>query len=538
MRKHVLMTGVAGWLVLVSMAAITSADVKLPGIFGNHMVLQREMGIPVWGWAQPGEKVTVTLGAQSKSVTTDGVGKWAVKFDALKPGNPLTLKVQGKNKLQFNDLLVGEVWLCSGQSNMAMTVKGVINADAEIAAAKHPKLRLCMVTRKTAAEPQNDCQAKWDVCSPDTVGGFSATAFFFGRELQKNLNVPVGLIDSSWGGTPIQAWTSVKAQQAVADLQPLVEKAKESIAKFDPEKAQKAYELQLEKWNETVKKAKAEKKPALRKPQLQDPRTSPSTPGNLYNGMIAPLAPYAIRGAIWYQGESNAGAAKLYGVQLRTMIANWRQDWHEGDFPFLYVQLPNFMASQQQPSETGGWPIVREEMLKTLAFPNTGMAVTIDVGEEKDIHPKDKQNVGKRLAMWALSKTYGKETATCGPLYKSMEKQGGKIVVHFDYVNGGLTPAATQYQTKSEPNGLLVKTTPGKVVPMPDEKLKGFAIAGDDKQFFRAEAKIVGDKVEVSSPRVSNPVAVRYAWANNPDCNLYNKAGLAASPFRSDDWEE
>ena len=343
-------------LLLVSAAA---AEVKLPGVFGDHAVLQRDVPLPVWGWADPGEQVTVTLGEQSKTATADAAGKWSVRLDPLKAGGPLVLKAAGKNTVERTDLLVGEVWLCSGQSNMAMTVGGVLNKDAEIAAADCPKIRMLTVARKTAKEPQTDCAGDWKVCSPKTVAGFSAAGYFFGRELHKQLDVPIGLIDSSWGGTPIRGWIGWKAQEAQADLEAGLAGFEKNLAGYSPEKAKEQLAKQLEAWEKEAAAAKEAGKPfAKRKPTLQpSPDLSPGSPARLYNGMIAPLVPYAIRGAIWYQGEANAGNAKLYGLQLRTMIDNWRQDFAAGDFPFISVQLPNFMAPQQQPSEMGGWPL-------------------------------------------------------------------------------------------------------------------------------------------------------------------------------------
>lgn len=520
MRGRLVLRTLAGFLFLLCLVAVAAADVKVPGVFGDHMVLQRDMPLVVWGTADPAEEVAVTVAEQSKAATADGEGKWSVKLDALKAGGPYEMKIQGKNNtVQLRDVFAGEVWLCSGQSNMQMTVSGVINKEVEIASADHPKIRMLTVDRKTAKEPQHDCGGKWQVCSPKTVAGFSAAGYFFGRELHKQLDVPVGLIDSSWGGTPIQAWTSTKAQAAEPELKPMIDQLMQQAKTYDPAKAMAQYEKQLAKWKQAVAQAKAEGTPRkgrqAQPPQKpQEPQLSPWAPGSLYNGMIAPLAPYAIRGAIWYQGESNAGS-KLYGLQMRTMIANWRGDWRKGDFPFLFVQLPNFMAPQQKPSEpAGGWPLTREIFLKTLtAVPNTGMAVTIDVGEANDIHPRNKQEVGRRLAQWALAKTYGKDVVACGPLYKSMRVDGNKIVVEFDCVGGGLGARD-------------------------GDKLKGFAIAGADKKFLWAEARIAGDTVVVSSPEIESPAAVRYAWANNPDCNLINKAGLPASPFRTDDWTQ
>jgi len=517
MRSTLRLTILSAVLVLYGFVAAATADVKLPAIFGDHMILQRDMPLPVWGWADPEESVTVTLGDQSKTAAADSGGKWSVKLDAAKAGGPYVLKVQGKNTAEFSDVLVGEVWLGSGQSNMAMNVGGVLHKEAEIAAANYPSIRMFMVPMKTAEEPQPDCKGRWVVCSPKTVAGFSATAYFFGRELHKQLKLPVGLINSSVGGTPIQSWIGVKAQQDVPELAPTIEQLNKAIAAYDPEAAKERYETALAKWEKTVKAAKDKTQRDnlnRQKPRPpQDPRLANGSPGRLFNGMIAPLAPYAIRGAIWYQGEANAGGWKIYGLQLRTMIAEWRALWNESDFPFLFVQLPNYMAPQQKPGEPGGWALIREQFVKTLSMVNTGMAITIDVGDAKNIHPTNKQEVGRRLALWALAKTYDKDVVASGPLYKSMRTDGDKIVVEFDYADGGLAVRK-------------------------GEQLKGFAIAGADKKFVWAEAKVVGNTVVVSSPDVELPVAVRYAWANNPECNLISKAGLPASPFRTDDWAQ
>ncbi len=515
MRGNLCVKLLLGLLLLVAVVSVAVADVTLPAMFSDHLVLQREIAIPVWGWADAGEKVTVTLGEQTKTVTADSDGKWSVKLTALEAGGPHTLVVKGNNSIEIADVLVGEVWLCSGQSNMAMSVAGSANFSEEKAAADHPRIRMLTVARVTAETPQERCDATWQVCTPDTVGSFSGTAYFFGRELHKELDVPVGLINSSWGGTPVQAWTCLEAQKVLPELKPLLASWEQQIANYDPQAAKARFEKQLAAWKEKVKAAKEEGKQPPRRPRAPvDPKTSPHRPANLFNGMIAPLAPYAIRGAIWYQGESNAGggSAQLYGLQLATMIRNWRQLWGQGDFPFEWVQLPNFRAPQTEPIQTDGWVIVQEEMLKTLAVPNTGMAITIDVGEANDIHPKNKQEVGKRLALWALGTTYGKDIVYSGPVYKSMRKQDGKIVVQFDHCG----------------DKLVAK----------DGKLKGFAIAGEDQEFVFADAEIKGNTVVVSSPDVKKPVAVRYAWASNPDCNLVNSAGLPASPFRTDEWDK
>jgi sialate O-acetylesterase len=517
MRVSAMLKSLGTILLLLCFVAAASGDVGLPSIFGDHMVLQRDMPAPVWGWADPAEEVTVTIAGQSKTTTASIAGKGSVKLEAIKAGGPYELVVKGKNTVEFSDVLVGEVWLGSGQSNMEMRVDSVANKDAEMAAADLPQIRMYTAAKKTALEPQQDCQGSWQVCSPATVGRFSATAYFFGRELHKELKVPVGLIHSSWGGTPIQGWISQKTQESVPELAPGVESFKKAAAAYDAEAATKQHEKALADWEKARVEAKddAERRElGRRRPaRAQNPIGLPSSPGRLFNGMIAPLAPYAVRGMLWYQGESNAGQV-IYGLQMRTLIAEWRALWGEGDFPFLFVQLPNYLAPQTKPSEpVGGWMRTREQFLQTLAVPNTGMAITIDIGEAKDLHPKNKQEVGRRLAQWALAKTYGKDVVASGPLYKSMRKDGNKIVIEFDYVDGGL--AARE-----------------------GDKLTGFAIAGLDKKFVWGDAQIVGQTVVVSSPEVPSPASVRYAWAHNPECNLVNKAGLPASPFRTDDWNE
>lgn len=498
-------------LLAVMFCSIGQADVKLPAIIGDNMVLQRAIDVPIWGWADPGEKVTVTLGDQSKSATACEKGKWMVRLDSMKEGGPTKMTVSGKNTITVENILIGEVWVCSGQSNMGFTVRGAINAEAEIASANYPEIRLFSVPLVGTQEPQYDCKGKWVVCSPETIPNFTAVGYFFGREVYKNIKMPVGLINTSWGGSSCEAWVRrdlLEADPAYADL---LSSFAKRCAEYDPEKAKAAYEKQKARWKEAVAKAKAEGKPAPRAPRApSDPRTGQHRPANLYNGMILPILPYAIRGAIWYQGESNAGRAYQYRDLFPKMIKNWRDDWGEGDFPFYFVQLANFMAVKPEPTESA-WAELREAQTMTLSSPNTGEAVIIDIGEANDIHPKNKQDVGKRLALWALAKVYGRDLVYSGPMYKGMKKDGNKITISFDHVGGGL-------------------------VAKGGEPLKGFAIAGEDKKFVWADAKIDGDKVVVSSSDVANPVAVRYAWADNPVCNLYNQEDLPACPFRTDEW--
>ncbi|MDY0165203.1 MAG: sialate O-acetylesterase [Thermoguttaceae bacterium] len=516
MNRRCLLILLAALALRAVIGSPAAADVKLPGVFSPHMVLQRELPVPVWGWADAGEKVTVALAGQTREATADADGRWSVRFDPITEPGPYTLKVEGKNTIEVPDVLAGEVWLGSGQSNMAMTVNRCLDVEQETASANHPRIRMFTVARTPAETPQSDVEGSWQVCSPETVGGFSATAYFFGRELHQELDVPVGLINSSWGGTPVQAWTSVERQQEQAELKTLLDDWSRQISEWNPDKAEERFQRALKAWEEKVAQLKADGKTDLprRPPGVVDPKLSPHRPGTLFNGMIAPLAPFGMRGAIWYQGESNAGRynANLYGMQLALMISDWRARWGQGDFPFLYVQLPNFRRPQVEPVETTGWVIVQEEMLKTLKVPGAGMAVTIDIGEADDIHPRNKQDVGLRLAYWALSKVYGQDRVACGPLYRSMTSADGKVVVKFDHVGTGLGVRG--------------------------EKLEGFAIAGTDRQFVWAEAAVAGpDTVVVSSPQVENPAAVRYAWAENPKGNLVNSADLPASPFRTDDWD-
>jgi hypothetical protein len=498
-------------LLTTTLTSTARADVKLPAVISEHMVLQAEMAVPIWGWAEPNEAVTVTFAGQLKKTEADAAGNWKVTLDKLAvAAEPQTLTVEGKNKLTVGDVLVGEVWLGSGQSNMAMTVSGSLHYDQEQAAANLPTLRMFTVARASTPEPQRDCTGQWVVCSPESVGRFSATLYFFGRDVQKEVKQPLGLINSSWGGTAIEAWMSIPTQSKLA-VYPEIDKlwAANVVKPWDQAAQDAKYQQALAAWKEAAKQAKAAGKPVGRGPQPPvAPRLQPNHPGNLFNGMIEPLIPFAFRGAVWYQGESNSNRAYnvAYGEQLRTMIGEWRARFgHE--FPFAWVQLPDYKAPQKDPVEADGWPVIREQMLNTLAVPHTGMAVCLGLGEEKDIHPKNKQGVGNRLAQWALANVYNRSVVASGPLPTGHKISGGEIVVTFKYADG---------------------------LKARDGELTGFAIAGADKQFVWAKARIEGDKVIVSSPDVPQPTAVRYAWAANPKWRLVNAAGLPATPFRTD----
>ncbi len=489
-------------------ASAARADVSLPTLFSDHMVLQRGVALPVWGWAEAGEEISVSIAGQTKTTKAGADGKWRVQLDKLSAREPVTCTVKGKNEIVINDVLAGEVWLCSGQSNMGFVVRSAENFEQEKAAADHPKLRMFIVTSGAATEPQEKCNGKWIVCTPDSVGGFSATAYFFGRELHAKLGAPVGLIHSSVGGTPIEAWTSLAAQKDVPEVKPIFESWEKRIATWDPAKAKADFEKQTADYPARAEKAKAEGKPAPRKPTMPvEPTIDSHRPANLFNGKIAPLIPYAIKGAIWYQGESNAGSPAgglAYRRQLPLLVADWRTRWGQGDFPFAWVQLPEYVNGSSD-----GWCLVREAMLQSLRLPHTGMAVALGLGEKHDVHPVKKQEVGRRLSLWALGAVYGGKGETSGPLYAGHKINGSDVTITFTHAEGLAAVGG---------------------------ELKGFLIASEDREWKPALTKISGDKIVVSTPDGANAAAVRYAWANDPEWSLTNAAGLPASPFRTDDW--
>jgi sialate O-acetylesterase len=552
--------GLALLLLLAAVASPSQADVRMPAIFGTHMVLQQDIKIPVWGWADAGEAVTVTLGDKTAKCTAGTDGKWRVDLDPVTTSaTPFTLIIAGKNTVKFDDVLVGDVWICSGQSNMQFGLGGgtygfggASNVATALPAANDPQLRLFIVSNKTSVEPDPDVKGEWKVCAPDSAGHFSAVGYFFGQELRHTLNRPIGLIGTSWGGQPAQAFTSLSGLQKdppfsnyITAYQKIVDGLPKATADYPAVMA--VYQAKLKEWNDTVgvsynlvfkqwqdafAQAAASGQPAPPKPVPSTPAPKAplppdggaSTPTVIYNGMIAPLIPYGIKGAIWYQGESNAGNAREYKTLFPRMITDWREKWNEGDFPFLFVQLAAFMAPQKAPSE-GGWAYLREAQLDTLSLPNTGMAVAIDIGNASDIHPKDKLDVGLRLAAAAKHIAYGQDVVDSGPIYDSMKVEGGTIRLSFKDTGTGLQMSAPPW-------------TPNGVPPPAPTELTGFAIAGADQKWAWAKATIAGNTVVVSSDQVSAPVAVRYGWANNPNCNLYNKEGLPASPFRTDDWTD
>jgi sialate O-acetylesterase len=533
------------WLFLAVGAllspALARADVKAPAQFSDNMVLQRGMQVPVWGTADPGEEVYVTFEQKTadgkreegKSAIADKEGKWLVKLGPYPAGGEAgTLSIKGRerkpvpkgqkapppNEVVCKNVLIGEVWICSGQSNMQWALQQAADGDKSVAEANYPQIRLFQVPRIAAATPQADIAvppqskegliaAKWAECTPASAKSFSAVAYFFGRNLHQDLKVPIGLIDTSYGGTPAEAWTSRGALLANPELKYYVENLDSAAKSYDPEKAQKAYQAQLAKWEEAAEKAKVEKKKVPNKPQPpRHPTLYPSAPSGLFNAMIAPLIPYAIKGAIWYQGESNNGRAFEYRTLFPTMIEDWRQQWKEGDFPFLFVQLAPFGNNK---SDGVTYAELRDaQLFTTTKLKNLAMAVITDFGHETDIHPKQKEPVGVRLALAARALAYGEKVEYSGPVYRSKKVEGNKIVLSFDHAGG-----------------LMAK----------GDKLTGFTIAGDNGEFVDADAVIEGDTVIVSSPKVDKPANVRFGWKNFMTVNLFNKEGLPASPFRTDD---
>jgi len=508
LNKHIML--ILSSILLFACAGAAVADIKLPAIIGDNMVLQQGGKVSIWGWADPGEEVAVGVSWNSMkfAVTADKDGKWTFRINPPKAGGPYEMTLTGKNTITIKNILVGEVWVCSGQSNMQMSVRSSANAEQEIAEAGYPKIRLFSVKLTVAETSQSDCVGNWSECSPETVPGFSAVAYFFGRELHKQLNVPVGLINTSWGGTPAEAWTRREVLEANPESAPILKRYADAVVRYP--QAMEEYKQKLAEWKQAVEKAKAEGKNSPRRPGAPFGPGNPHSPAGLYNAMIAPLIPYDIQGAIWYQGETNAGRAYQYRTIFPDMIKNWRDDWGVGKFSFLFVQLANFMQTKPEPGESA-WAELREAQTMTLELPNTGMAVIIDIGDAVDIHPKNKQDVGKRLALWPLAGIYGKKLVYSGPIYKSMKVDGSNIILSFDHVGGGL-------------------------VAKGEGQLKGFSIAGADRKFVWADAKIDDNTIVVSSDKVSEPAAVRYAWADNPVCNFYNREELPASPFRTDEW--
>ncbi|MEO8269061.1 MAG: sialate O-acetylesterase [Aureliella sp.] len=516
---HLMLALSATFLLTGLLAEHSRAEVSLPNIFSDHMVLQRDQANKVWGKATPAEKVTVKISQttrsvtvdenglekftakaseQSQSITADDSGLWQVMLKPLAVGGPCELSVSGdSNQIIISDVLVGEVWICSGQSNMQWSVNSSTNADLERLAAKNPNLRMINFPQVGTQEPVWDHpQSQWMICTPETVGNFSAVGYFFGRQLQETLDVPVGMINNAWGGSACEAWISRENLEDAGKYTSMLKQYDDMAAQLQTLSAKKDLTAEEQKQVQN----------------LNGGVNGNHRPANIYNGVLKSHMGYGIRGAIWYQGESNAGRAYQYRELFPLMISSWREEWGQGDFPFYWVQLADFMAEKSEPADSA-WAELREAQSMTeTKLKQTGEAVIIDIGEGKDIHPKNKVEVGMRLARLALHDVYGIQIADRSPQYKSMEKADNKIILTFDHVDGGWRPFDT-----SEP--------------------VGFAIAGEDKKFVWANAKTLDDgRIEVSSDSVGSPVAVRYAWADNPVCNMFDGAGLPLTPFRTDDW--
>lgn len=466
-----------GFLLLLSQPS--AADVRLPRIFSDGMVLQREQLIRIWGWADVGERVTVGLKDQRHETVAGADGRWQLALSPELAGGPFELVVSGRNSVSFTDVWIGEVWVCSGQSNMRWVVKESANAEQEIADADYPQIRQVLIPRRMAASPLDDVgeALEWKTATAENVGDFTAVGYFYARELYRELKVPIGLINTVWGGTRLESWISIEGMYRHRELS-------EAARVFE--------EVPKDSLN-----------------QADKPNTYPTL---LFNAMISPLLPYTIKGIIWYQGEANTGRAYQYREAFPLLINDWRGKWGLGDFPFYFAQLSSFKALGGNSNMGSTWAELREAQHMTLALPRTGQAITIDIGNTDDIHPRNKQDVGKRLAGIALFESYGQDVVYSGPTYRKHRSNGNQVIIDFDHVHGGLT------------------THDGSDVI-------GFEIAGSDRVFHPAEALIAGNQIIVTSPAVSKPKAVRYAWADDPGTsNLFNMNGLPAAPFRTDDW--
>lgn len=480
------------------------ADLWLPSVFSDHMVLQRQMPIPVWGTAVPGAEVKVTLAEKSAVAKADEIGNWKTVLPAMEAGGSQSLEISsGAAKRVYGDVLIGEVWLCSGQSNMDFTLaktakrsfSGAADWEKEVAAANHPALRMFSAEWEMNEFPQRDVPGKWAVCTPETAGDFSAVAYYFGRQLQLDLKVPIGLVTCAYGASTIESWIPQEALAAHPQFKELLDAfGKKCLVYRDDPK-------QFLSYGEALAKSKGG-----RSPKNPDPFQDQHNPFVLHNGMIAPVVPYAIRGAIWYQGESNMNTRKLYPELQQALIETWRAQWGNPNLPFYFVQLAPNKAPSPEPSG-GQLPEMREAQAKSLAIPHTGMAVTLDIGDETNVHPRNKLDVGNRLARLAMTGTYGQSGESSGPLFRESSVQNGKVIIKFDHAGG-----------------LVAK----------DGALKQFAIAGADGKFVWADAVIDGESVIVSSPKITEPTQVRYAWGENPaGANLTNAEGLPAAPFRT-----
>lgn len=511
-------------LCLLSLLAVSArAELKLPAIIGDNMVLQQKQANPVWGWDAPGTEVTVTFAGQTKTAKAGADGKWTVKLDAV-PANakPATISIKGSSSKELKNVLVGEVWICSGQSNMGFNLSSTWDADLDIAQAKDAQLRLISVPQVGTQEIQNDFKGQWEECTPTSAAQFTAVGYHFGRVLREMLGVPVGLIDNAWGGSACEAWVKRDVLEKDPRFASIIARWKQTESTFTQaafDKQVADHKTKVAEWAkaraEALKAGKMFTAQAPRAPQ--NPLTGQHRPGNLYAGVLHPTIGYGIKGVIWYQGESNASRAKEYRDLFPFMIEHWRKEWNQGDFPFYWVQLADFKPYQTEPRDSD-WAELREAQTLTMSkLPHTGQCVITDLGEANDIHPKNKRDVAERLARWALVKDYGQQLVYRSPELKGANFEGGKALLTFDFAPQGLRTVDT-------------------------DEVKGFAVCGEDKKWVWAKASIIGgskkgtNQIEVSAEGVARPVAVRYAWADNPVCNVYSAEGLPVTPFRTDDF--
>ena len=504
---------------ILATSHVCFSEIKTPAVIGNNMVLQQNHKNPIWGWDNPGESVIVKIAGQSHKTKTDSNGYWEITLDPMKAStSPKKMTIQGSSPLTYENILIGEVWLCSGQSNMGWALGNSDDADLEIMTANYPNLRLISVPQVGTQEAQINFNGRWETTTPEAAKNFSAVGYLFGRRLHLALGVPVGLIDNAWGGSACEAWIPRDRLNKLPVAKPYMDQWRETEKTFDYNKLLATYEEKLKKWQEKSQTARKEGKPQPggrpRAPRNQ--LTGQHRPANLYNGVLNPIIGYGIKGAIWYQGESNGRRGHAYREVFPLMIQSWRDAWKQGDFSFYWVQLADFMNEVPEPPTEQTWPELREAQTLSLdKLKNVGEAVIIDVGEGRDIHPRNKQMVANRLVRNALAQDYGMDIPHKSPRFQSMETIGNKIVLTFNHVGKGLYCFDIR-----EP--------------------VGFSICGKDRKFVWANAKLLGqNKVEVWAEGIENPVAARYAWADNPVCNLYRKDGsvtLPVTPFRTDDF--
>lgn len=518
------------FMIVLYLVGVLTAEVKIAGVFSDGMVLQRQMPVPVWGWSEPGQKVTVSFAGQEHEAVADNDGKWKVTLAPMEASfENRELKA---GDVVVKNVLVGEVWFCTGQSNMEWPLNRTGDSNVEW---KYPHIRVMTTPKKASFSPVLDLELKWEACDAPRLS-FSSVGFHFGTRLQKEIEVPIGLIDSSWGGTRVEPWIAPEGFQLARDLHPVMKTLAEDVAALDP--ASKAYHTKInsfieahaksfEQWEAAAKSALEKGEYAPNFPNLPNfqPSNHHQQPSRIYFSRVLPLVPFAMRGVIWYQGESNGKEGVTYLRKKQALIEGWRKVWGQ-PLSFYYVQLADFRPVSANPGLGDGWARLREAQLNTMSeVKDTGMAVICDIGHPGDIHPKNKYDVGNRLALWALAKNYGKtDLVYSGPLYKGSRIDGEKMIIDFDYVGGGLVVGRKEGR---KPTQILE----GKEV-------NGFAIAGEDKVFHLADAVIEGKQVKVSSDKVSKPVAVRFGFCQNPrGMNLYNREGLLASPFRTDSWD-